>query len=246
MSLVSDLISKYNPAYPNFRPTEIYNENWLVKIIMHQAAYIDDPGFPLGFLPGSTWFSEGLLPTPFKPRFRGDPLGESRTHADSVIGHFRIGEKGKADLELSRDAQQFSVVEAKINTPLSSGITHARYYDQVARNVACMAEVVAIADVDPASLSRLDFIVLAPQDSISKGTFSKEMTKISIMDKVRRRTDAYEGYMYGWFTKHFTPTLDMLHLHSLSWESVITWISDGIPIVADDLRKYYALCLEYN
>jgi hypothetical protein len=30
----------------------------------------------------------------------GDPLAETRTNADGVIGHILVGEKGKADLEL--------------------------------------------------------------------------------------------------------------------------------------------------
>ena len=246
MHLVSELISSFDPAQPNFRPTEIYNENWLVKIVMHQASSIDDTDYVLGFLPGSTWYSEGILPTAFKARFRGDPQSESRTHADCVIGHIRIGHKAKADLELTQGAKQFTVVEAKVGAPLSSGTSHAKYYDQAARNVACMAEVMARADVKPTSLSRLDFIVLAPLSSIDKGTFSKEMTKASIREKVKRRIESYDGQLDSWYTSHFEPALDSIGLHSLNWESAIEWISNHKPDVADQLHEYYELCLRYK
>ena len=89
--MLSELISNFDPEKPNFRPTELYNEGWLMKLVFHQASTIDDEDYTLGFLPNSTWFSEGLLPTAFKARFQGDPLSESRTNADGVIGQIKIG-----------------------------------------------------------------------------------------------------------------------------------------------------------
>ncbi|MDF1514219.1 MAG: hypothetical protein P1S60_10460 [Anaerolineae bacterium] len=246
MHLTSELIASFNPAQPNFSPTEIYNENWLVKIALHQASGITDTAFPLSFLPCSTWFSEGLLPTAFKPRFRGDSLGESRTHADGVIGHIRIGERGKADLELSTNAKQFTVVEAKMNAPLSPGISHARYYDQAARTVACMAEVMARARVQPNSLNILDFILLAPEENISQGKFDNELNEASVKEKVERRVSAYEGQLDDWYTYRFLPTLNKIRLYPLSWEKALEWISNNKPYVADDLNEYYNLCLRYN
>lgn len=59
----------------------------------------------------------------FLPRFRGDPLGESQTNADSVIGHFIIGSKGKTDLKLIPDATHFVVLEAKLYSGLSGNRT---------------------------------------------------------------------------------------------------------------------------
>ncbi len=136
LSILTDLLSAYDPESPNFRPTEIYNESWLVKLIMSQASALPAEDHPLSFLPGSSWFSEALLPTVFKARTQGDPLSESRTNADVVIGHFRIGHKAKADFELLENTSQFTVVEAKVGAPLSKGTANAPYFDQAARNVA--------------------------------------------------------------------------------------------------------------
>jgi hypothetical protein len=246
VDILSDLISSFDPAFPNFRPTELYNENWLLKLVLRQASTIQDQSFPLGFLTGSTWFSEALLPTAFKPRYRGDPLGESRTNADGVIGHIIIGTKAKADLELESTASQFTVVEAKVGSPLSAGTSNARYFDQAARNIACMAEVMARAGMTLSRLERLDFIVLAPQYSIEKGTFSEEMQPSSIRTKVRKRVSAYEGQLDAWYQKRFEPTMDQVHLHSLSWEEAIEWIGSEKPGAADELSEFYDQCLKFK
>lgn len=246
MDILSDLLRSFDPANPNFRPTEIYNECWLIKLVLLRASTIQEDNFPLGFQPGSSWFSEGLLPTAFKARFQGDPLSESRTNADGVIGQIKIGQKGKADLELDKDATQFTVIEAKVGSPLSPGITHAKYYDQAARSVACMAEVLKMTGKDPSSLKRLEFIVLAPQYSIDKSTFSEEMDKASIRSKVQKRVAGYDGERNDWYRNHFEPALENIRLHSLSWESALEWISDHNPGVANQLGEFYDLCLQFK
>ena len=76
--------------------------------------------YPLSPLPGARWFSEAWLPSAFQARFRGDPLAESRTHADAVLGHFAIGDPGTSGLALAPDARQFSLLEAKLTNRLSS------------------------------------------------------------------------------------------------------------------------------
>lgn len=246
LSILTDLLSAYDPESPNFRPTEIYNESWLVKLIMSQASLIPADDHPLSFFPGSSWYSEALLPTVFKARTQGDPLSESRTNADGVIGHFRIGHKAKADFELLENPGQFTVVEAKVGAPLSSGVIHAKYFDQAARNVACMAECLALANLNPASLERLGFIVLAPAKAIDEGTFAEKMTKTSIQSKTEQRVTAYQGDLDRWFQEKFLPTLERVQLHSLSWEDSIDWIRAHNPQAAAQLDDFYQLCLKYS
>jgi hypothetical protein len=246
MDLFAGLVASFDPRSPHFRPTELYNEGWLVKLVLDQASSIEYDGHPLGFLPGSTWFSEALLPTAFKARWQGDPLAESRTHADGVIGHFSVGAKAKTDFELLPDARQFTVVEAKMGSPLASGVTHAPYFDQAARSVACMAEALARGNIRPATLERLDFIVLAPRYSIFEGTFSDEMQPASIRSKVQKRVSAYDGELKDWHTEHFEPTMERIRLLTLSWESAVEWICKKKPEIEEQLVGFYDLCLEFN
>ncbi len=245
MKLLTDLIASFDPAHPIFRPTELYNESWLVKLVLDQASKISDSEFPIGFLPGSTWFSEALLPSAFEARFRGDPLSESRTNADGVVGHIAIGTQAKADMELMKGVAQFTVVEAKVGSPLSSGTSNAKYFDQAARNVACMAEVLERTDFADTEHTRLDFVVLAPQYSIDKGTFAAEMSSSSIKSKVERRVSEYDGDLDQWFEERFLPTMSRVKLYSVSWEEAIGWIGDNSPEVADELSEFYGQCLDF-
>jgi hypothetical protein len=245
LKILTDLISSFDPSSPNFRPTELYNESWLVKLVLDQASKISSSELPIGFLSGSTWFSEALLPSAFEARFRGDPLSESRTNADGVIGHIAIGKEAKADLELARDATQFTVVEAKIGSPLSPGTSNAKYFDQAARNVACMAEVLARSDAEATNLERLNFVVLAPQYSVDKGTFAEEMKPISIKAKVDMRVSEYDGDLDQWFEDHFTPTMNRVELFTISWEETIQWIGEHSSKATDELAEYYKQCLDF-
>jgi len=244
--ILTDLLSDFDPESPHFRPTEIYNESWLVKLIMSQAYLIPGDDHPLSFRPGSSWFSEALLPTAFKARKQGDPLAESRTNADGVIGHFRIGFKAKADFELLENTKQFTVLEAKIWSPFSKGVRADPDFDQAARNVACMAESLALAELPPTSLERLDFIVLAPAEAIDKGSFAGKMTRSSIQSKTEQRAAAYQGDLDCWLQERFLPTLERIQLHSLSWEDSIDWIRAHNPPAAAELNDFYHLCLKYN
>ncbi len=246
MNLVSELINSFDPADPNFRPTEIYNESWLIKLVMHYASSIKDPNFPINFHPGSTWYSEALLPTTFKARYQGDKLSESRTNADGVIGHFQIGNQAKADFELSPTASQFIVLEAKMFSPLSPGITHAKYYDQAARSVACIAEAISLSGVEHGQIDDVGFFVLAPEASIDKGTFDKQLSKSSIQEKVNKRVRAYGDKFKDWYEICFLPTLDEIHINSFSWEYVLNWLSTNKPVIKKDLEHYYQQCLDFT
>jgi hypothetical protein len=246
MDLVADLITSFDPERPHFRPTKIYNEGWLLRALLHAMSQLDDYTSPLSFAPGATWFSEALLPTAFKARYLGDPLAETRTNADGVIGHILVGEKGKADLVLNPAVEQFVVVEAKIGSSLSSGTRNAPYFDQAARTLACMAETLHCADRRPCDVDRLSFIVLTPQSAIDAGTFAEEMDPTSIRSKVERRVSEYEGTLDEWHSLWFEPTMAEIDLLSLSWEAAVSWVGDSDGAAGAALADFYQRCLDFN
>jgi hypothetical protein len=246
LDVIASLIRDFDPAKPHFHATEIYNESWLVKAVLNQSSNLKGVDFPLSFMDKSTWFSEAYLPTAFAPRQRGDKLGEARTHADGVIGHFTIGDKGRADLHLDPRASQFTVVEAKMSSPLSSGTSNAPGYDQAARNVACMAETLQRAKLPAAKLDRISFVVIAPAEKIREGTFASLMTIESIREKVRQRVAAYGGTLDQWKQDWFDPLADVIELHSLSWEDALVYIGDFDREAAQRLLAFYEQCLLFN
>jgi len=180
------------------------------------------------------------------PRYRGDPLSESRTHADGVIGHFIIGKEGKSDLVLSPDATHFIVLEAKISSPLSSGTRNAPYYDQAARNVACMTETLRLSNRSPAEMSDLAFYVLAPEERILAGAYDKEIDPRSIRAKVERRVSDYGGKRDAWYSDWFEPAIEHMEIGVISWEEILTRLGKEDKRASDSIYDYYALCLEFN
>ena len=162
----SDMLSAADGNSPFFPPTLLFNENWLLRVILDWFSRAGLTHHKLLFGQNARWFSEALLPSAFLPRHRGDPLAESWTHADGVIGHFKIGGSGKGDLCLLPSPKQFVVLEGKIFSRLSPGVKNAPYFDQAARNVACMAEVLRRADCPSGRLATLGFYVLAPASQL--------------------------------------------------------------------------------
>lgn len=205
----------------------------------------------LSFDETATWFSEARLASTFLPRRRGDKQAEGYTHADGVIGHFKIGSAGQSDLTVLRDATELKVVEAKMFSKLSKGTTHAPRYNQAARNVACIAEILQIAKRKPDELQSLGFYVLAPKEQIDAGVFGDQLEKQSLEEVVWERVDGYE--VSGdevpkevWFKECFLPTLERIETKCISWEDVTEFVATHDPAFGRDLKEFYSLCLRYN
>jgi len=161
----------------------------------------------LAFTTTDRWYSEALLPSAFLSRARGDKLAESWTHADGVIGDFAIGANREGDLSLVKGASRILVTEAKMFSKLSSRVKNASYFNQAARNVACIAEVICRAQVSPSSLEKIGFFVIAPESQINDGVFAEHMAPESIRSIVTRRVSEYREpeKTSGWKIGLFQP-----------------------------------------
>lgn len=250
MKPLIDLLETLENSESKFRPTEIYNEGWLLRILLNEYSQNQYKKSPLNFSPGADWYSEAMLPTRFKARYRGDKHAESRTNADGVIGHIKVGEKGKADLELDDNAKQLTVVEAKMNSSLSKGTTKAPNFDQAARNVACMAEVLNRSAQCSGGIDYMSFVVIAPKSAIDSGKFSDFMNEDSIKEKVHNRVYSYQtdaenntdsDVYIEWYNKCFRQVIDSINLITLSWEKAIDNLDDS-----DKIDEFYEKCKEYN
>lgn len=233
-------------------PTELYNEGWMLRMTLNWFSENKRKNFPLSFMKGSRWFSEVLLPSQFLPQYRGDPLSETYTHADGAIGKFTIGHSGKGDLNLSTDAKQLVVIEAKMFSKLSRGVKNAKNFDQAARTVSCIAEILRIKEVSPTKISHLAFYVLAPSEQIEKEqTFKKYTSKSNIRNRVYDRVMVYnerEDYerKTDWLHNWFTPTIEQIYTACVSWEDVIGFIQTKDNFYGDELHKFYNKCLDFN
>lgn len=150
-----------------FPPTLIHNEGWMLRLVLNALQKHRDIDLPFRFMDGARWYSEARLASPFAPRVRQDKQGEGFTNADAVVGHFNMRSATKAGLELSDDAKQFVVLEAKMYSILSAGTKNATSYNQAARNVACMANVLRKKRITPDSLGSVGFYVLVPEKKLT-------------------------------------------------------------------------------
>lgn len=246
LSSINQLLKFAHSEERAFPATLLFEEGWMLRLVLQWFEKSGTTGHDLSFAPAARWFSEARLASPFLSRYRGDKHAEGYTHADGAIGHFRVGETGQAELTVDAEAEQFIVVEAKMFSALSKGTTHARTYNQAARNVACMAELFRRANLDPTDISKAAFFVLAPKEQIDRLIFAEFMDRQSLEQVVQDRVANYDDPKTEWFERWFLPTLNSIQSGCLEWEAVIEFIkSEDMPFGLD-LEIFYNHCLEFN
>jgi hypothetical protein len=230
-----------------FPATVLYNEGWMLRAVLDWFSRQLPADHPLSFRPKARWFSEGLLPSQFRPRTRTDNRAETRTHADGMVGHIDVSKTGRADITLLPDATQCIVLEAKLFSKLSAGVKNAPDFDQAARNVACLAEVLCRAGRPPADVPSLAFYVVAPASQVSDNVFADVMTKDSIQRKVLSRAEAYRADRIGpWLDNWFLPTLAHVQVACLTWEALLDYIRSTDPQATAVLADFYTECVRFN
>lgn len=241
---IAELMARCGAGDTVMPPTELYNEGWMLRLVLDWFERHRQVTSPLGFEPGARWYSEALLPSQFKAQHRGDRRAESFTHADGVIGHFHIqpGERGTASLR--PDTNQFLVCEAKLGSALSLRTTNSADFDQAARNVACMAHMIGAARTPLTQYRKLGFYVIAPDAQIKAGVFGKLVTRDSIRAKVATRIQPYGDTLDDWYRDVFEPVIAKLDLALVSWESILDAMGDDSETTG--LREFYAECLRFN
>lgn len=243
---IKDMLEACETGQPVFPPSVLFNEGWLLRIILDWFAHHGGDRYPLSPKPGARWFSEPWLPSAFLPRYRGDRLAEARSHADGVLGHFSIGDPGTAGLTLQADASQLVVIEAKLFARLSTGVKNAPYFDQAARSVACIAEILRRAGRTAESMEALALLILAPRARVDDGVFAWDAAPEAIRRKVRRRVEDYAGERDAWFHDWFEPTWQRVEVRCLSWEDIIEVIAFHRPEAGQVIDSFYGRCLHYN
>jgi hypothetical protein len=242
------ILSNSNSEYSNLPKTYLYNEGWMLRLTLNFFSLNDIKDFPLSFNGRKNWYSEALLPTQFKPQILKDTLGEHWSHADGVYGDFIIGKGAKEDLQLQLNPKVFVVLEAKMFSKFTPSVTHAKYYNQAARTVACIAEVLNIAKVEPKNFQKLGFYVLAPTEIIDKeGSFSKFTSKEHIKKIVYERVTEYSSIeKSSWYDKKFLPLIEKIDIALISWEEIISVIMKRDMRYGQELKEFYEKCKFYN
>jgi hypothetical protein len=226
-------------------PTALFNEGWMLRLVLDWAASHPDAIESLPFMPGSRWYSEAWLPSRFKPRRRGDPGGEGYTHADGVIGHFQLRAGGRGDIELLPGACQFTVVEAKMASGLSAGTTRAPDFNQAARNIACMAHLVSESGIDLAQMVKLSFVLVAPAERIDDRVRAV-LAKSAIKASVQKRSAEFDQSAVDWCESDFDRVFGLCSISPVSWEQILQAIQEVDAGSGASFRAFYEKCRQFN
>ena len=82
---IKAMLEACEAGVPPFPPAVLFNESWLLRIVLDWFARRGGDRYPFSPAEGASWFSEAWLASAFLQRYRGDELAETRTHADGVI-----------------------------------------------------------------------------------------------------------------------------------------------------------------
>lgn len=232
------------------QPTEFYNEGWLTRLLIFSITDFGLKEHDLYIQDGCKYFSESLLYSPFLARFEKDPLAESFTHADSAIGEFQIGDdKNKGSLILT--GNKLKIIEAKINSGFSKGVTNAKFYNQASRYIACIAETIDKANkISQLNKLSLDFYLILPETQYKgKHQFEKFLDKDFIFETVTKRVEQYKKQndfekRLLWLESTFKDVLAQIVIKPIFYENVISKLEKYR--FYNEIKTYYELCKDYN
>lgn len=236
-------------ASENQPKTLIYNEGWMLRLILQAA----QEGYLPDYFPEKIkWFAEGQLRSPFG-RKKGTPY-EKNTHADGVVGDITTDNETKSAIELDSNAKHFCVYEAKMFSGLSPGTKNAPGYNQAARTIACMAHTLEKAEQFPHELETVGFFVIAPQAQIKKGIFDDAIDPDSIREAVDNRiaqfSDDAHKVLEEWQRKWFEPLLlkmtDQESLTCIAWEALLEVLSKNQSKYYEGINQFYSDCKSHN
>lgn len=95
-------------------------------------------------------------------------------------------------------------------------------------------------------MTSLAFFVVAPEAQIKTGVFTQKLDKDAIGATVQARAEAFSSELGGWIDEWFFPTLEVIRIEPLSWESLIGETASNDPEAFQSLRAFYERCLKYN
>lgn len=254
--LISVLRSSEHAASALFPPTEVFNEGWMLRLVLDALQHRRHLRVPLNFEPGARWYSEAQLTSPFGSRHKADLLGEGFTRADGVVGQFSFRAETQTGFQLASEATQFIVIEAKMFSDLASGTKNAPGYNQAARNVACMAQELARVGRTPESFSSVGFYVVAPVATKRRGLSNLEasLDPAKIRAAISGRIRAYEeasraeaADLRAWEAGYFLPLVQCLiareSLKVVTWEACIDAVASVDNDTGEILGQFYKRCL---
>lgn len=252
LSRITQLLAALDSDDAGFSPREIYNQTWLLRLVLDWFYRHRNTDHALTPMPGARWYTDGLLRSPLASHQAGAGT-DALTHADGLLGHFDLLPDTHGEATLRPDVQQFIVVEGTLGDHLSAGTAHIADDDQAAHIIAAVADMLAPAGRRPQRVSQLSFFVFASRERINAGAFGHLLTRESIRERVRAMSqvgpssgegDEESAVTEQWLAESFEPALGRIDLELYSWEAILGHIDLRDP--ESKLEEFYKRCLEFN
>lgn len=248
--------------------SEVFNETWMLRLTL---AAIHDYGEGFCHLDSKKndalkriqeavqkrWISEGGLVPAFEK--------EGATWTDAILGNVRLkGESGdnnkKKDTASNKRKVEFAdtpnnkpsviIVEAKMGSPLDKSVTNSPDYNQVARNIACLARLLNEGNKNAeTSAKKSAFIVFAPETKIKEWKDS-ENDPDTMIEKawttINRQKDDRTPRMNIDELNHLVKSIRD-NSKVISWEDIIQSMKNDKSGACEILKWFYVqTCKEYN
>ena len=244
---ILESIKELEDQKSNIPPTQLYNEGWMLRLVLKWFNANTEINHELSMKKQTRWYSEALLSSRFLPKSQKDKLSEKHTHADGVYGDFDI--VGKGDLLLKENCRQFVVVEAKMFSKYSKGTKNAPNFNQAARNVACMCNIVT--NSGQKNIDDISFFTIVPEEQISQEkTFTEyiniEHIKKTVLMRINKYNDRSDYQKYLEWYNSFLCFCKKIKIKLFSWEEIIKYIISNDPDYGNDLNTFYEYCIKYN
>ncbi len=237
MKAIHDIIASIK-SKPRLNPTEIYNEGWITRLLVHYSVQenLTINGIDFGKL--NNWTSEALISSPF---VFAKTHREGYTHADMSVGDFDVDYATRGEVVIRENAQFFGIIEAKMGSNLSQGTTTVPIgYNQASRNVACIASKTFTSSCE------VFFAVVAPADVLVKHEITEQLKQIRTQIEARfhlyEDKDDTSGVLAN--REAILKKVDVCKVWSLSYEEWIAAFADNS--IKQELTDFYTECRKWN
>lgn len=228
-----ELIEALKKLAVNINPTIIYNEGWMIRLLviesMNQKLILN--GIDFEKLKSKKWSSEALISSPFIKAEKGKR--EGYTHADIILGDFDVKYEDRGEIKLNDSPKILGIIEAKMRNNLSQKTKNAKNYNQASRSVCCLSHV-----AEGATKCELFFIVAAPQRTISN---NKQIDKEVIKEQIKERFE-YSPNSNDY--QKIENQVQSCKVFSISYENWIDNFKDND--IKEKLKGFYENCKTYN
>jgi hypothetical protein len=235
LNQIIDIIKTVESKNSNINPTIIYNEGWMLRLLIQQSITEQLIVHGLDFSKIKNWTSEALISSPF---VFAKVRREGYTHADAALGDFDVDYSKRGEIIVAKNASIFGIIEAKMGSNLSQGTTHAKNYNQASRNITCIAH-----NTRCNSACEIFFFIAAPQSTIDNHELQEQLNQTTI--QIKHRFGAYPE------DDSVRDNMDTILYIAAKMRKEVISFEEWLGAIQDqhakkDLQDFYCKCLKWN